>query len=69
MVFGCQILAVAFAGLAAYFLWSDNKDGVFVAAVLSAASYFISLRFQINDRLRKREMERRDTEETEILRK
>ena len=69
MIRGFRVAAVTFMAIAAYFLWSDNRDGVFVSAVLSAASFFMSLRFQIKDRLKKREMERPDNDETEILRK
>jgi len=46
-----QILAVILAGIAAYFLWMENKDGVFVSIVLAACSFFISIRFQAKARL------------------
>jgi hypothetical protein len=50
-----QILAVVFAGVAAYFLWQGETDWLFVAAVLGACSFFISIRFQIKDRALARE--------------
>lgn len=60
-----QILAVILAGIAAYFLWRDNTDAMFVAAVLGAVSFFLSIRFQVKERLKQREDER--LEEEEIL--
>ncbi len=45
-----QIVAVILAGIAAYFLWTGNKDGGFVAAVLGAVAFFLSVRFQVKER-------------------
>ena len=53
-----QILAVILAGVAAYFLWRGNGDGAFVSAVLGAVSFFLSVRFQVKERNRLREIER-----------
>lgn len=47
-----QILAVILLGIAAYFLWLGNRDGIFVSLVLSGCAYFLSLRFQIRERLK-----------------
>ncbi len=56
-----QILAAAFAGLAAYFLWAGgDKDYVFVAAVFAVAAGFLSYRFRLKARLRQREAKRTD---------
>ena len=55
-----QILAVILIGVAAFFLWRGNTDGVFVAAVLGAVSFFLSVRFQVKERLKKREIETTD---------
>lgn len=52
-----QILAVILAGVAAFFLWKGNKDGTFVAAVFGAVCFFLSVRFQVKDRLKQREAE------------
>lgn len=52
-----QIAAVVLAGIAAYFLWMQNKDGVFVAVVLSACSLFMGIRFQAKRRLDEHEAE------------
>ncbi len=51
MIFFFQILAVILAGIAAYFLWMENKDGVFISVVLAACSFFMSIRFQAKARL------------------
>jgi cellobiose-specific phosphotransferase system component IIC len=50
-----QILAVILAGVAAYFLWNGNSENAFVAGVFGAASFFLSLRFQVKERLRENE--------------
>ena len=49
-----QITAVILIGIAAYFLWSGNKDAVFVSAVLGAVAFFLSVRFQVKERLKQR---------------
>lgn len=62
-----QITAVILAGIAAFFWWNGNFDGLFVAAVLGAVSFFLSIRFQVKQRLKQREEEkgRRGEEEQE----
>jgi hypothetical protein len=52
-----QILAVILIGVAAVFLWKNNNDGLFVAAVLGAVCFFLSVRFQVKERLDSRKME------------
>ena len=53
-----QILAVILAGVAAYFLWADHKDGAFVSIVLACVSFLLSVRFQVKERNSLREEER-----------
>ncbi len=55
-----QILAVILTGVAAFFLYRGNTDGVFISAVLGAVSFFLSVRFQVKERLKKREIETTD---------
>ena len=50
-----QVLAVILIGVAAYFLWRGNSDGTFVAAVLGAVAFFLSIRFQVKEKLKTRE--------------
>lgn len=50
-----QIIAVILIGVAAYFLWRGNTDGVFVAAVLGAVAFLLNIRFQVKGRLKQRE--------------
>jgi len=57
-----QILAVILGGVAAYFLWQDNADRAFAAAVFGAISFFLSVRAQVKGRLREREAEREEAE-------
>ena len=52
-----QIAAVVLAGAAAYFLWRGNGDGSFVSAVLGAVAFFLSVRFQVKERNRRRAAE------------
>lgn len=61
-----QIAAVILGGIAAYFLWTNNNDGAFVAAVLGAVSFFLSIRTQVKRRLNERERERLALEEEEV---
>lgn len=62
-----QIVAVILAGIAAYFLWrGNNSDGAFVSGVLAAVSFFLSMRFQIKermDKLNEEELKARELEE------
>jgi 4-hydroxybenzoate polyprenyltransferase len=50
-----QILAVILIGIAAFFLWRGNSDGLFVSAVLGAVCFFLSVRFQVKQRMKLRE--------------
>jgi len=59
-----QIIAVILAGIAAYFLWSGNKDGAFVSAVLGCVAFFLSIRFQVKARNVEREAARENEEKT-----
>ncbi len=52
-----QILAVILIGVAAFFLYRGNTDGVFISSVLGAVSFFLSVRFQVKERLKKKENE------------
>lgn len=52
-----QILAVILIGIAAFFLWRGNIDGLFVSAVLGAVCFFLSVRFQVKERLDRRASE------------
>lgn len=52
-----QIVAVILIAVAAYFLWLGNTEGVFVSAVLGAVAFFLSVRFQVRERLKQREAE------------
>ncbi len=63
-----QISAVILGGIAAYFFWTGYKDGAFVATVLGAVSFFLSIRVQVKGRLSERERERLALEEEELLR-
>jgi len=50
-----QITAVILIGVAAYFLWSGNKDATFIAAVLGAVAFFLSVRFQVKEKLKQKD--------------
>jgi hypothetical protein len=55
-----QIITAVLIGVAAFFLWSGNYEGVFISSVLSSVSYFLSYRFQLKEK-----MDIRDAEEVE----
>lgn len=50
-----QILAVILAGIAAFFLYRGKTDALFVSAVLGAVCFFLSYRFQVGERMKRRE--------------
>ena len=50
-----QTAAVILIGVAAFFLWKGNNDGLFIAAVIGAVSFFLSIRFQVKGRLEQKE--------------
>jgi hypothetical protein len=52
-----QILAAILAGIAAFFLWKGDSDSAFISAVLGAVCFFLSIRFQVKERNRHRELE------------
>lgn len=60
-----QILAVILAGVAAYLYWIGNTDWFFLSAVAGSVSFFLSIRFQVKERLKIRETERLAGEEAE----
>ena len=61
-----QLLAVAFAGIAAFFYWRGNYDAMFVTAVVGAAAFFLSIRMQVKNRLDERRAKESEGEEPEI---
>ncbi len=52
-----QISAVILIGVAAFFVWTQNTDGVFAAAVAGAVCFFLSVRFQVGARVKQRKAE------------
>ena len=46
-----QVLAVILAGVAVFFWWRENTDWAFASGVFAASSYFLSLRFQMKERV------------------
>jgi len=55
-----KILAAVLLGVAAFFLWRNNMDGVFVSAVIGAVCFFVSVRFQITERKENLSMKERE---------
>ena len=55
-----QALAALLALAAAYFLWAGQRDALFVSAILGSVAFFLSIRFQVKERNRIREAERRE---------
>lgn len=45
-----QLASVVFVLAAVYFLWVSNSDWAFAMGVLAAASFFLSIRFQMKAR-------------------
>jgi hypothetical protein len=40
--------------IAAFFLWKGNVDGLFISSVAGAVCFFLSVRFQVKERMEKR---------------
>ncbi|MBP7415555.1 MAG: hypothetical protein KA831_02795 [Pyrinomonadaceae bacterium] len=60
-----QLLAVAFAGIAAVFYWRGNYDTMFVTSVVGAVAFFLSIRMQVKTRLDERRAKESEAEEPE----
>jgi uncharacterized membrane protein YdjX (TVP38/TMEM64 family) len=60
-----QITAVILIGVAAFFLWKGNNDAMFVSAVVGAVCFFLSVRFQVKERMQEREKETQKFETTD----
>lgn len=60
-----QITAVILIGVAAFFLWNGNTDGLFISAVAGAVCFFLSVRFQVGERLKERKSEEPKIETTD----
>ncbi len=59
-----QIAAVTLIGVAAFFLWKGNNDAMFISAVAGAVCFFLSIRFQVGERLKQRKNEVSEIETT-----
>ncbi len=60
-----QISAVILIGVAAFFLWRGNNDAMFVAAVVGAVCFFLSVRFQVKEKMQQRTKEAWEFESTD----
>ena len=60
-----QITAVILIGIAAFFLWKGNNDAMFISSVVGAVCFFLSVRFQVKERLQEREKETQKFETTD----
>jgi hypothetical protein len=60
-----QFSAGALAAVAAYFLWTGNRDGAFVSAVLGCVAFFLSVRTQAKARNAVRDAKREAAYESE----
>jgi hypothetical protein len=49
-----QLLAVIFGAAAAFFFWRGQTEAMFVSGVVGAVCFFLSIRFQIKQRLDER---------------
>jgi hypothetical protein len=57
-----QIISIALLAVAAYFFWTRYMEGAFVSVVLACVSFFLSIRFQMKERNRMHEEERKNQE-------
>ena len=61
-----QILTAVFVGIAVYFVWIKDYETLFVIAVLAICFYFLSMRFQIKERIEQRKIEEEERELAEL---
>ena len=64
-----QILGVIFIIIAAFFLWKDDTDALFISAVLGAVCFFLSIWVEVGKRVEERKGEaekRRKGEERDV---
>lgn len=52
-----QLLAVVFGAVAGYLFWIGQNEAMFVAGVLGAVAFFLSIRMQVRDRVARRAAE------------
>lgn len=57
-----QIASVIISVAAGYFYWNGDSDLTFAAAVVAAAAFFLSIRFQMKERNDLRDAERRSAQ-------
>ena len=60
-----RILAFVFIAVAFFFVWRQDLDAVFVAGVIGACCFFLSMRYEIERRREKSDAERRQAESDE----
>jgi hypothetical protein len=47
-----KIIAILFIPVAIYLYWQSNMDGVFIAAVLGSVCFFLSIRFDLREKVK-----------------
>jgi hypothetical protein len=57
-----KILAFVFVAIAFFFVWRQDLDAVFVAGVIGACCFFLSMRYEIERRRDSRDAERRQAD-------
>jgi hypothetical protein len=62
-----QIMAVILIGVATFFLWKGNNDAMFISAVVGAVCFFLSIRFQVKEKLKQRKFEEQEIETTDNI--
>lgn len=58
-----QVAAAVIALVAVYFLWTGNTERAFVAGVVGAVCFFLSVRFAVKQRLAARVAEKQSEEQ------
>ena len=57
-----QVIAVILVGVAAFFLFFARTDAAFISAVLGSVAFFLSIRFQVKERVEERDLRRLERE-------
>lgn len=53
-----QIMAAILAGVAVFFWWKGSNDAMFISTVVGSVCFFLSIRFQVKERMEQRAKEK-----------
>ncbi len=61
-----RIIAVMIFVVAAYFIYQENVDGIFISVVFGSVAFLLSSRFESKEKILRHDQERRLAQETAL---